>query len=390
MVIVPELLAVVGALLAAMFVYAIVIVAKGFAGLFPTDIPILSTIHRFFYNIALVGGAAASWIMSDFIRPLINAIVGPILGFIRMLEGLANFASEAAHSWVWLLTKGIPGLASRLTSLIVAGVHRAYAYALRLYHAAVAYVVAEVKVVERYAVALVHNLARAVLHDLALVKAYAVAIVHNLAVAVVHDIAVVKAYAIALVHTEVVALSNAIRAVDAKVAALSTGIIKLIRSEVATGVQAAEQFAVAEAAHAIHIVDVDAAAAIAAVAPGIIDDVGKLIDTIGTDLPDIGAAVRAIPRDIPGDLAASLTMVGALSVPMLRFMRECGIPNCRNLSQFGRELRDLLGALEDGALIAFLAMLCTDPEGAASFVTDDIGGVIDGAVSAARDLMGVA
>jgi hypothetical protein len=237
---------------------------------------------------------------------------------------------------------------------------------------------------------LVHALASAVTHDLALVRAYAVTLVHALAADVVKDVAAAEAAAIGWARAGDQALGRAINGVAGTVAGLEATSVKLIDAGVARAITVAEGYAAAQAANAIHVVDVEAAGALAAVADGLIIDVGKLADVIGTDLPDIGAAVRAIPRAVPTDLAGTLGMVGALSVPMIRFMEQCGIPNCRNLSQVGRELRDLLGALEDGTLIAFLAMLCTDPQGAASVVTNDLAPIIDGAVGAARDLMGVA
>lgn len=390
MVIVPELAAVVGALLAAMFVYAVVIVAKGFAGLFPTDVPILSTIHRFFYNIALIGGAAVSWIMSDVIRPLIHAIIGPIQGFLRMLEGLANFASEAASSWVWLITKAIPGMVSKLLGRIASAIRAAETYAARILHTLAVAVSASIIRYYHLAIVAVHHLATAVLHDIALAKLYAHALVHTLAVDVAKDISLAYTKAVHYALAGDQALGRTIHALAGTVAGLEATSVKLVEDGVARAIQVSEAYSVAELSKAINLVDVEAAKAIAAVAPDIIVDVGKLVDVIGTDLPAIGAAARAIPRAIPGDLTGTLALVGALSVPMLRYLEQCGIPNCRNLAQYGRELRDLLNVLEDGSLIALLAMLCTDPEGAARFVTSELSGIIDEAVGAARDLMGVA
>jgi len=68
-------------------------------------------------------------------------------------------------------------------------------------------------------------------------------------------------------------------------------------------------------------------------------------------------------------------------------MRECGVPNCRNLSSLGRELHQLLDDLAGGALLALFAALISDPQGTAHWLTDNVGGVVEDAVTGARDLL---
>lgn len=387
---IPGLAAVAAAILAVIVIFAITVFAKAIAGLIPSDIPILSTLHRLILVIADVGSAAVQWVMADVVRPFINVITGPIVGFIRLLAALQHFASSMASSWVWLIQTAIPRLITKLEAFARAVAHTAEVYAVSLVHHLATAVLHDIDLAKNYAKALVHGLAAAVLHDIALARAYALFLTHTLAADVTKDLGIIYHDAVAISRAGDAALGRALHNLEGTVAGITATSIGLVDAGVARAIKVAEGYAADAAANAIHVVDVEAAAALAPAFPGIIDDIDKLIGVIGTDLPDIGAAARAIPRTIPGDLVGALSFAGALSIPMIRFMEQCGVPNCRNLSQYGRELRDLLGALEDGSLIAFLAMLCTDPQGAADVVTNDLAPIIDGAVGAARDLLGVA
>ena len=388
---IPGLAAVAAALVALLIIFALVSFMQAMAHIVPVDWPIIGhTLRNMFLAVAAVGSAAAQWLMCDIIRPIINIVMNPIVNFIKMLDSLEHFARSMAGSWGWLLDVQLPRLLAVAEGYAAHLVGAARTYALALVHNLAAAIVRDITAVRAYAAGLVHHWVLELEHAIGLARAYALALVHHYVLALEHDIAAVESHVIAYARAGDQALGRTIHAVEGEVATITATTVKLISSGVANAIKVSEAYTAAEVSRAIHLVDVDAVAKAATVFDGAIVDVGHLIDTIGTDLPDIGASLRSIATDVPGDLAAALTMTGALSIPMLRFMRECGVPNCRNLSQFGRELRDLLGALEDGALIAFLAMLCTDPQAATRFVVDDIGGIIDGAVGAARDLMGVA
>lgn len=120
----------------------------------------------------------------------------------------------------------------------------------------------------------------------------------------------------------------------------------------------------------------------------ITDEVAALEGVIATDLPDIGALVRAIPRAIPTDLAEVITGALAIEIPMIRFLRECGVPNCKNLGGFGKALQDLFGLAEGVALIGLIEAMVHDPQGTANETVTVLDGALHDTVNTFRDLIG--
>lgn len=120
---------------------------------------------------------------------------------------------------------------------------------------------------------------------------------------------------------------------------------------------------------------------------GIQTGIGAVDGVIDNALPDILSGLRAIPGSIPTSLPAAITASLAISIPMLKFMEQCGIPNCKNLSQYGRDLQGVLGLAEDIGFMALFIALATDPEGAADEVANVLGPVLNGAVAAGKELL---
>lgn len=154
-------------------------------------------------------------------------------------------------------------------------------------------------------------------------------------------------------------------------------------------VTAARGYALQAERDAIATVDTTAAAVAGTYWPDIVADADALAGELATDLPDLRALVDAIPRVRPLDLADALTGVGALDAVLTKYLRDCGVPNCRNLGKFGRDLQALFGLVEDGALFALLAALITDPGDTVRPLHDFLAPIAGGAVAAGRDLVGV-
>lgn len=117
--------------------------------------------------------------------------------------------------------------------------------------------------------------------------------------------------------------------------------------------------------------------------------IGAVEGVLGNDLPDIMAGVRAIPRALPGDIAGTIATSLALSIPMLKFMEKCGIPNCKNLSALGRDLQELLGLVEGAGFLLFLEELAHNPETASNAVESAFGDLLNVGMSAARSVLRV-
>ena len=194
-----------------------------------------------------------------------------------------------------------------------------------------------------------------------------------------------RALTVATGHYVMTVLAGELARVDAALSYLA-GRIDTVYGAAVT---AARGYAI-EAEHAaIATVDTTAAAVAGTVWPDITADADALAGQLATDLPDLRALVDAIPRVRPLDLAGALAGVGALEAVMTRYLRDCGVPNCRNLGKFGHDLQALFGLVEDGALFALLAALITDPGDTVRPLHDFLAPIAGDAVAAGRALAGV-
>jgi hypothetical protein len=118
-------------------------------------------------------------------------------------------------------------------------------------------------------------------------------------------------------------------------------------------------------------------------------DGAAVVNAIPDALIDIRDEIASIPRAIPSDLIGALAALGALAVPLLRYLKECGVPMCRDL----HGLLDLLGGLQDAAmdaaLLAMVAEAIHDPHAAAREFNDIVGPIVRDAESLIKSLIGV-
>jgi len=221
----------------------------------------------------------------------------------------------------------------------------AYSNALTLYYGAIAYVDQRVSAI----LALTYAVYNTLYTDLA-----------NLRTQVYADIATVTT------------------ALGGSLAALERRLVALI-----------EQYAAAAEKDAITVVDLAAAGSLTALWPGLITDVDGILSEIPQELTDIRDELASIPRALPVGLVDALAGLGALSIPMLRYLKECGVPMCRDL----HGLTDLLGGLStvatDAALVGIIIEAVHDPSAAAREINDVAGPVVRGAERLIRDLIGV-
>jgi hypothetical protein len=69
------------------------------------------------------------------------------------------------------------------------------------------------------------------------------------------------------------------------------------------------------------------------------------------------------------------------------YLRECGVPNCVNLSQLGKDLQALLGLVEDASFLALIVDLIHNPAEGADIVNTVFGPVLNDALSDAKELL---
>ena len=166
-----------------------------------------------------------------------------------------------------------------------------------------------------------------------------------------------------------------------------------LETELGHAVTAAEQFAGAAAATAAGKVQSVVIGAVTSVAGTIdtlvTDDVHALEGVLATDFPDIRALLGELDLAQAGSLAGVLGISAVMDRVLARYLRDCGIPNCRNLGGLGTFLRDLLGAGSLAALLAMLAQMIDDPEAAAHATRTELAAPLNLAKSLAHDLLGV-
>jgi hypothetical protein len=164
-------------------------------------------------------------------------------------------------------------------------------------------------------------------------------------------------------------------------------------SDISTGFNDVKGFAEGLLAGAIGITATDITNSLRQGLSGIYTDIessGADVITVaaGTDI-DIIDAIKAIPKAIPTDIAGLATLAGVTTLALTRYLEDCGIPNCQNLSQYGKDLQSLLGLVADANFLSFLVELVEHPGDAATTIDDTFGSAISDTVSGFRELVGV-
>jgi hypothetical protein len=170
-----------------------------------------------------------------------------------------------------------------------------------------------------------------------------------------------------------IAVHDAERWVNAARAEAIHGIARA-EATAAAGITAARAYALTVAGiarrDAITAVNTTVAVTDAAVWPKLRDEVAALEGVIATDLPALGSLVKAIPRAVPRDLAESIAASAAVDIAITRFLRDCGVPNCKGIGGLARELPKLLEVVEGAAFLGFIAAMIEAPEATARETTD--------------------
>lgn len=173
----------------------------------------------------------------------------------------------------------------------------------------------------------------------------------------------------------------------------AAGLFGQAEQDIADALARAEAYATTAVSNVVGLSVTDIDQAIAGALGGIYTDidtaVSETVGVIGTGDADVLAGLRQIPVGQIASLAGVATLAGATTLTLARYLRDCGIPNCQNLSQFGNELQDLLSVVGDASFLALLVELIHNPSAAAATINDTFGSVISDATSTAKSLLGV-
>ena len=325
---------------------------RSVAGLMPSwHIPGLGSI-RDWVNAA--GNAFATQLVGVFgyaLTPLAHLIQVPVRWLMKHLTGWLAAGVAVLNVLTYLRTALIPWVLNHLSTALSAVESRL----LSLLAAARAQLTALISYVQAHLVALISAVETAVLSALAAARAELVALISYVQA---HLVAYIAA-SIAAVRTEL-AITKAwlIAYCDAKVAQV-----------------------VAAAVANEHVL---LGRALAATWPRALDEIDAVIATADKDFADALANLRGL-RGI--SLANPFAVLGALAgvlTGLLRFTRDCTIPNCRNLSQVGRDIQELFGVVEGEALIGLLAAAYRDPAAVGRGALDVAAPIIQGAADGVR------
>lgn len=359
--------AVVAALMALLLLYGSAALARMVANLIPNwHLPGLGNIRSF-----VLGAAnAALHTVAGWLDAAVGNAANWVLAPWHILNALIAKVASVGHSIYHAI------LAARLLA------HTIYTALLHFVGARIATVEHLAYYLYAAAIALTHSVYATLLH-----------FVGQRIASVVHYAeflyAAAKAYAAGVYSTLLHFVGERVSALEHYAQVLTREAIAYADLRFTQAIHYAEAIAKTTATAAIGVLTTDIAHAIHIPWIDIRDEVAVLEGVIATDLPDVGALVRAIPKAVPLDIAATMTGVLAIDRMMLKYLQECGIPNCKNLGGLGKDLLKLLELVGGAGLLAYLAAMVHDPVGTADETDRVLSGLVEGTVTTFRDLIGV-
>lgn len=380
---------VLAALLAALLIYGLTLLAKAVGYLVPDwHIPGLGNIRQAIINGANAAFQAAVGWFDQAVAPVGNWLRAPfhvveylideainvaqsIYNALNFLSGFVVYAYHAAVKYAAEVATGVARMAIRFFERAEADIRAAY-------RAAVTYAAQVATGVARMAIRLfgqAEALARSLYHAAVTYAAEVATGVARMAIRLFEraeaDAAAAAASAAALAHRLFTIAERDAAAAAARAEATA-------KAYASTAVAAASKVIATDITHPVEQAWVD-----------IRDEVTAIEQVLASDLPDIRALVRRLDIARVGDIAAATGALAAVDVLVLRYLRECGIPNCRNLHGFGNDLAKLFAVVEGAAFFEFLTAMVRDPAGTSAEVVDITAPIITDTADTFTALMGL-
>lgn len=382
--------AIVAAIFALLFMLAWAQWGHSITGTLNIDLPIIGNVVGRYVGYALEASyqVMVGWFDSA-IGPVTDLILRPIIAIENVVNAL-NSAAENTYNALWTVTtKTIPyyavgaynGAVAQATSLTASAISHADAlaalaatatnnavlYSQSLFYAAIN----QAQLIGNQAVTYANSLATIGAQQLASTAAQLTAQISN-------GITQAEAYTLTAYHAAT---------------GYAATLYQQSRADLGAATTALETYAQTTATVAVGVLATDLDHAISGALAGIYTDVDAAVhDTVGiitTGDEDILSALRAWPASVPLDLAGLAALTGVTSLTLARYLRDCGIPNCQNLGQLGRDLQGLLSVVNDASFLAFILQLVHSPGSAASTLDNAFGDIIGGGIHEVRSLIGI-
>lgn len=323
------------------------------------------------------------------IKPVVDFIDGIVYAVDSQFGAVADYAQQTTSAIIGLTAHVIPGGLAQLSDTLAAQVGAVYDAANGVAQN-VASLEAQLQAVTQSAAQLITDAAHYYTDtQIAALRTSLVDLINHAGV----DLTGVGG----LVHSQISAalglVDTAITGAIGTSEGFATDLFRTAEADIAAALSTAEGYtdSIAATLGGISATDIDQA--ITGALAGIYTDIDQAIDgaisAAGTGDIDIVAGLRAIPRVVPVDIAGLAVLTGTSVLALTRYLGECGIPTCNNLSQYGKDLQALLGLVGDASFVALLVELIHHPSKAAQTVHDTFGGAIDAGTGLTRELLGV-
>lgn len=327
--------------------------------------------------------------LDSWIGPLEAIVVAPVSYFVHLFSAITNGIYELYQTADWVVTTLVPREIGSLERTVAADLTRAEDFAKALVSGIGATIAADLTKAEHYAGDLFHTAETDISGAVRTAENYAKAGLTALAGTVAADLAHAESYALATAtglfrtaETDILGLGSK---VAAEVGQLGSALAQDV-TELGAKIVQAESVAISTT---LGVIATDIDKIVKPITIELDDAISGVIDIAATDFPDILQWIKGIDltkvTDIAGVTALSVAVAGALT----RYLEKCGLPNCRNLSSLGRDLEALLSLVGDASFLALIVELARNPNSGAHLVMDVFGPIANGAMSTARDLIGV-
>lgn len=283
--------------------------------------------------------------------------------------------------------EAIPSLYRTISSVAGSIIHSLTDLANRLFNQAMAYATS----IRNYLVGLLNS-------SVAWLRSLIDSVYRTLSATIALGIASVTAYALGLYRTAVAYTTNVYNLLNnfINVVRLQQQAYALALAQWAIGVAVpaatdwAKRYTDAIVAGAARAIDAATAIAITPAWPHILDAVDGISIALPRGLADALQRIGAFPRTVPRELTVGIGALAATAAIAVDWVKDCGLPLCRNTRRFGDELE----ALGDAAMMAVLFEMIIDavhnPEGSAADTINHLTSPLTSVIREFGDTIGIA